>query len=302
MEARVPESRKIERHGLRTDGKGRRVLAMLLLTFTVNISAAEIIQIGQSAEGIDINGYSFGTGNNCLIVIGGIHGRYEENTVLITKRLIDYCHENENRLKCTVKIIPNLNPDGFRYGLDDPIVKANGSAVRFNGNSVDLNRNWDTPNWQSDCAYSQNDIRAGAGGKKPMSEPEVIGLSNLILNCKDSFEKTLVISLHSYVVNKQVMSDVFPSYIINERDEIVLLEEAVLAADLFAKDGNFIKLNKFEYYTVTGELLYWCGINNVPALDIELSDNGSIDKKQNNQKSHWESFIECFTVIQSFGG
>jgi hypothetical protein len=84
----------------------------MLLLFTINvIYAEEIFKIGVSAKGIDINGYSFGNGNNCIIVIGGIHGRYEENTVLISDRLINYCRKNESQLNSIVKIIPNLNPD-----------------------------------------------------------------------------------------------------------------------------------------------------------------------------------------------
>jgi hypothetical protein len=270
----------------------------MLLIFTINvIYAEEIFKVGVSAKGIDINGYSFGNGNNCIIVIGGIHGRYEENTVLISDRLINHCRENESRLNSIVKIIPNLNPDGFLYKLDDPILKINGSLIRFNGNSVDLNRNWDTPNWQSDCIYSQNDLRIGAGGEKPMSENEVIALSNFIMNCKNNFQKIYVITLHSYVINKQSVSDVFPSFTINEKNEIVLLEDAIFLANLFSKNGNFLMLSRFEYYSVTGELLFWCGINNIASIDIELNDNGDIDIKQNNEKSHWENFIECFQQL-----
>jgi hypothetical protein len=188
-----------------TGNRQQATLCLLLLIIINPINAEDVFLLTKSAKGININCHSFGYGNNCIIVIGGIHGRYEENTVSMAERLIDYCRENENRLNTTVKIIPNLNPDGFLYEADDPILKINGSVIRFNGNSVDLNRNWDTPNWQTDCIYSQNDLRKGAGGTNPMSENEVIGLSNFIINCKSEFKKIFVITIHSYVVNKQIM-------------------------------------------------------------------------------------------------
>jgi hypothetical protein len=270
----------------------------MLLIFAVNsIYAEEFFKVGISAKGIGINGYSFGNGNSCIIVIGGIHGRYEENTVLISERLINYCRANEGRLNSVIAIIPNLNPDGFLYKLDDPILKTNGSVIRFNGNSVDLNRNWDTPNWQPDCVYSQDDLRIGAGGESPMSENEVIALSNFIKNCNNNFQTIYIITFHSYVINKQNVSDVFPSYTINENNKIVLLENATFLANLFSKNGNFITLDEFKYYNVTGELLFWCGINNIAAIDVELGDDGDIDIKQNNKKSHWENFIECFQQL-----
>jgi hypothetical protein len=211
--------------------------------------------------------------------------------------LINYCRANEDKLNATVKIIPNLNPDGFLYNLDDPVVKTNGSIIRFNGNSVDLNRNWDTPNWQSNCIYSKNDLRIGAGGKGPMSESEVIGLSKFIINCRTEFERIFIITLHCYVVNKQNASTIFPSYILNKNNGIVVLEEAIYLANFFIRNGNFVKADVFEYYNVTGELLYWCGINNIAAIDIELSNNDNIDIKQNNKKSHWENFIESFEYL-----
>jgi hypothetical protein len=93
------------------------------------------------------------------------------------------------------------------------------------------------------------------------------------------------------------MSNIFPSYIINENKEIVLLEEGIFLANFFSENGNFIKLNTFQNYSVTGELLYWCGINNIPAIDVELSNNENIDIKQNNQKGHWENFLECFEYL-----
>jgi hypothetical protein len=56
-------------------------------------------------------------------------------------------------------------------------------------------------------------------------------------------------------------------------------------------------LSRFGYYSVTGEFLFWRGINDIASIDIELNDNGDIDIKQNNKKSHWKNFIECFQQL-----
>ena len=274
----------------------RQYLAVcFLLAINIQIvSSGELFQIGTSANGQNIDCYSFGNGEKCIIVIGGIHGRYEENTILIADRLITYCREYEDNLNVNIKIVKNLNPDSFRYELDDPLLKINGSLIRFNGNAVDLNRNWDTPNWQKDCTYSFNDLRIGAGGKEPMSEPEITGLSNLLINNKNNFQEIYVIVLHSYVVNKQKVNYVFPSFTVNNDQEIKVLENADGLADLFSQNRNFTKLTVFQFYNVTGELLNWCGINNITAIDLEFCNDGNIDEVQSNQKSHWQNFIESF--------
>ena len=264
---------------------------------STNVLSEETFQIGVSSTGQNIYGHSFGDGEKCIIVIGGIHGRYEENTTIIANRLIKYFREHKNLSNVSIKIIANLNPDSFYYEPDDPILQINGYLARFNGNEVDLNRNWDTPNWQSDCSYSQNDLRIGAGGIEPMSEPEIKGLSKFLLNCKDSYNELFVIALHSYVVNLQEINDVFPSYIINNENIVEISENGARLADIFSRNGNFTRLDYFQYYNITGELINWCGHNGIAAIDIEFGNNGDIDIKQNNQKSHWENFIESFKYL-----
>jgi len=262
-----------------------------------NVPSEELFQIGVSSTGQNIYCYSFGSGEKCIIVVGGIHGRYEENTILLANRLIDYFQMQRTLPNVNIKIIANLNPDSLRYELDDPVVLTDGSLIRYNGNSVDLNRNWDTPNWQRDCVYSLDDVRVESGGREPMSEPEVKSLSNLLINCRDSFNELYVIVLHSYVVNKQEINHVFPSYVINENDSIEITEHGNKLADIFSSNGNFTRLDVFPFYEITGELINWCGINGIAAIDIEFGDNGDIDFMQNNGKSHWENFLESFKYL-----
>jgi hypothetical protein len=82
-------------------------------------------------------------------------------------------------------------------------------------------------------------LRIGAGGKKPMSENEVIDLSNFIMSCKNNSQKIYIITLHSYVINKQSVSDVFPSFSINESNEFVLLEDAIFFGKFVLEKRQF---------------------------------------------------------------
>ncbi|MDR3162038.1 MAG: hypothetical protein LBU28_10555, partial [Spirochaetaceae bacterium] len=232
---------------------------MYLMLLHSVINAEEQFVLGKSSTGIDITGYSFGSGKNCIVIIGGIHGRYEANTIQLTEKLITYCQERENKLRLTIKILYNLNPDGFIYELDSPKVRANRSLIRFNGNGVDLNRNWETPDWQADVVYSQNDVRKGAGGKKPMSESEVQYLALMLYQWNTLYENLYIIMLHSYVLNQQKIGEIFPAYLYNSKDKVELNPGAVELAKNFTVNNNFILSEIFSYYPVSGEFIYWCG-------------------------------------------
>ncbi|MFZ1398009.1 MAG: protein kinase, partial [Candidatus Promineifilaceae bacterium] len=97
----------------------------------------EIIVLGPSAGGRDIEVVRFGNGPEVLLMVGGIHYGYAPNTVVVAQLLIDYFEDNllEVPQELTLYIIPNLSPDA----RVDP-GKVTG---RLNGNGVDLNRNWD---------------------------------------------------------------------------------------------------------------------------------------------------------------
>ncbi len=71
--------------------------------------------IGTSLEGRSINAYHYGTGDTELLFVGGIHGGYEWNTVLVAYELMDYLEEQKNVIPGNIKVtvIPVLNPDGL---------------------------------------------------------------------------------------------------------------------------------------------------------------------------------------------
>jgi len=128
---------------------------------------------GTSVEGRPLHAYRFGSGSSARAIIGGIHGGYEWNTVVLVSQTLEYLQENPTLVPddVTLYVIPCANPDGYAAGTD-PVV------ARMNGNGVDLNRNWDY-NWQMTATHGTRPVYAG---EKAFSEPETRALRDFILD------------------------------------------------------------------------------------------------------------------------
>src|SRR3989344_1516908 len=76
--------------------------------------APERRTIGLSVEGRPIEVYKYGKGETHLVFVGGIHGGYEWNSVVLSYEFMDYLDENPNAIpdNVSVTIIPSANPDG----------------------------------------------------------------------------------------------------------------------------------------------------------------------------------------------
>jgi len=70
--------------------------------------------LGYSTKLNPIEVYKFGNGPEQMVFIGGIHGGYEWNTILLAYRVIDYFSENIDQVPARVSlyIVPVANPDG----------------------------------------------------------------------------------------------------------------------------------------------------------------------------------------------
>ncbi|HOE03567.1 MAG TPA: M14 family zinc carboxypeptidase, partial [Anaerolineaceae bacterium] len=103
----------------------------------------ESFTIGYSVEGRPLEVYQFGNGPKERLIVAGIHGGYEWNTVALAEEMIAYLLENPDLIspEVTLYILKNMNPDGF--------AKAHDATGRANANGVDLNRNFDA-NWVID--------------------------------------------------------------------------------------------------------------------------------------------------------
>ena len=71
--------------------------------------------IGTSVEGRSITAYHYGAGDTELLFVGGIHGGYEWNTVLVAYEAMDYLKANPSVIPANVKVtvVPVLNHDGL---------------------------------------------------------------------------------------------------------------------------------------------------------------------------------------------
>lgn len=144
-------------------------------------------RIGYSMEGRPLEVYMFGDGEQERMIVAGIHGGDEWNTITLANQLIRHLDQNPQIIPddVTLYIMPNLNPDGE--------ARAHDKYGRLNHNGVDLNRNFPV-NWKLDWN------RAGcwnylptSGGTGPGSEVETQAVMSFI----SSHKIQALISYHS---------------------------------------------------------------------------------------------------------
>ena len=106
-------------------------------------------EVGRSVENRPIEQTVYGNGDTNVLFIGGIHGGYEWNSVLLAYEFMDYMEANLESIPedVSVVIIPDLNPDGTfnvvqkegRFALEDvPNPSERIGEGRFNANGICL--------------------------------------------------------------------------------------------------------------------------------------------------------------------
>ncbi len=160
-------------------------LGVVMILLAPAFTGAEDRVIGRSVEDRPIRVQVIGDGEVDVIIVGGIHGGYEANSIALARRFAAYFREDPQRLpdNFTVHIIDNMNPDGLHAvtggtpleEFDFPAVDAR--SGRFNANGVDLNRNWDG-NWQPQSTWRNTIVDAGS---EPFSEPETRAVRDYFL-------------------------------------------------------------------------------------------------------------------------
>jgi len=230
------------------------------------------VVIGTSVEGRKINAYTFGQGTTHLLFVGGIHGGYEWNSVLLSYKLIDYFETHPEIIPKTVKvtIIPSINPDGVyavtqkegRFTAEDIPSTTSEGLGRFNANDVDLNRNFDCK-WKSESTWKGKVVSAG---KEPFSEPEAMTLRDFVTTQKPS----AVIFYHSQA-NAVYASEC----------EDGVLPETLTLMKLYANAAEYKAIEAFDAYEVTGDAEGWLASINIPAITVELKTHTSLDWEKN---------------------
>lgn len=214
--------------------------------------------IGYSVSGRPLEVYTFGNGEKERMIVAGIHGGYEWNTIALADELITYIFENPEVIPSdvTLYILRNLNPDGDArdHGIDG----------RINDHGVDLNRNFPTnwsADWDRDGCWNYGPTTGGAG---PGSEPE----TRAIMYFLQTHNVETLISYHSAALG------VFPGG-----------EPWGKKSIEFAK--ALAKVTKYPFPPIdtgcifTGTLADYAVEFGAVSVDMELSTHKHTDFKQN---------------------
>lgn len=211
------------------------------------------IVIGTSVSGRAIEAYRFGTGPVKRMIVAGIHGGYEWNTVALADRLIEWFTSDPNVIPHTVTlyIVRNLNPDGYARAFGE-------IEGRTNANGVDLNRNFPV-HWQEEWnlkgCWTYLPV---TGGDSPGSEPETQALMQFI----EEVEPTALISYHSAALG------IFPAASLEGLEE--MHEASVSLAEALAAGTTYPYPPVDTGCEYTGTLADWAASVGAAAVDFEL--------------------------------
>lgn len=225
--------------------------------------------LGYSTQDWPIEVYEFGTGPTRLALIGGIHGGYEWNTITLAYQVIDYFtnHPEDIPSMVSLYIMPAANPDGQVLVVGHPgrfssgQVKGNTVPGRFNGNKVDLNRNWDC-DWRSNGVWGDRKIDAGV---EPFSEIETQILRDFLTHPPMDG----VVFWHSAV----------PGVFAGECGTDFPQSKAL--ATVYADAADYPFQQTFDSYEVSGDATNWLALQNIPAITVELNNHTDTDWEQN---------------------
>lgn len=231
--------------------------------------------IGSSVENRDITAYRYGTGEKHLVFVGGIHGGYSWNTVLVAYELMDYLENNRENIPENVRVtvIPTLNPDALNVAVDvegrfsrDDVDEAAADTIesRLNANDVDLNRNFDC-DWRETGTWQSRDV---SGGKRPFSEPESEAFRNFISSNKPS----------AVLVWYSAAGGVFASSCHND-----VSDETKNLTRLFAEASGYRAYEEFDFYEITGDMVNWLARENIPAISVLLSTHNEVEWEENQK-------------------
>lgn len=216
------------------------------------------IVIGYSVQDRPLEVFRFGTGATARLIVAGMHGGGEYNTIELADLLIAHLQENPEIVPAnvTLYILRALNPDGE--------ARSHTYLGRGNANDVDLNRNWDA-NWQKDWprdnCWTQSYVSGGTG---PMSEPETQALAAFI----QGHPIDAIINYHSAALG------IFPGGLPPD-DYSIRLAKAVAAVTTYP----YPPINIGCVYT--GGFVDWANERGIAALDVELSDHANTDYEMN---------------------
>ncbi len=199
--------------------------------------------VGLSVEGRAILSRSFGSGSKRILLVGGMHGGWEANTVTLINQLITHFESNPGDVlpDLMITLIPAANPDGLVQGREE--------AARFNANGVDLNRNWGC-GWAEDAVWRGQAVNAGA---RPFSEPETQYIADYIRQIRPD----TVLFYHS------AAGGVYAGSCDGDHG-------SMLMSEILGQATGYTYGQPFTAYRVTGTAASWADGEGIPAADVEL--------------------------------
>ncbi len=210
-------------------------------------------EYGKSFLGQPLHVYRLGNGPSSRLLVGGIHGGYEWNTVELVSETLEYLEAHPELIpsEVTLYVVPCANPDGYRAGTDREI-------ARMNGNRVDLNRNWDYQ-WQITATHGTRVVSAGSA---PFSEPETEALRRLIEDNK----------IEAVVFYHSALGGVIFSGAEAENSKTFELAEYLTTATRYRHQTEGI-----EGQVTTGDAIDWLSAKmGISGAEIELTTHSSI--------------------------
>jgi hypothetical protein len=218
------------------------------------------IVIGYSVAGRPLEVFRYGEGPNGRMIVAGIHGGNEWNTIKLAKEFIAYIEKHPEVIPkdITLYILPSLNPDGD--------ARAHGVDGRVNDNGVDLNRNWPYK-WEKDYDRSSCwHYRPTTAGDYGASEPETAALLVFIVSHP---EIEALISYHAAALG--IFAGGVPDF-----------KPSIRLAKSIAKVSTYQYPPKDVGCIYTGNLTDWAAnTQEIAAVDIELHDFRHTDFEEN---------------------
>lgn len=233
------------------------VVAQTPTPFTLGGDKRPLV-VGYSVSGRPIEVYTFGNGQHLRMIVAGIHGGYEWNTIALADELIKHIYEHPEIIPkdTTLYILRNMNPDGD--------ARSHGYDGRVNDHGVDLNRNFPT-NWAE--TWDRNgcwDYTPTTGGTGPGSEPE----TRTVMSFLQTHKIEAFISYHSAALG------VFPGGEPWEKNSIQF-------AKALAKATNYSYPPIDTGCKFTGTLADYALELGATSVDMELSTHQFTDFKKN---------------------
>lgn len=153
----------------------RRAVVTPLEAETENVEVVSPISVEFPLQGVSVEGRPllcsvYGSGEETVMILGGIHGN-EPASAVLARELCAYLEQHPDACgNATVVVAPAVNPDGLARGK------------RTNARGVDLNRNFDASNRRNSERF----------GYAPLSEPESRYIAALI----ERYQPDRMVSLH----------------------------------------------------------------------------------------------------------